>query len=162
VFTKAETLASLADLRVVFGKPEDSTAFYAAAWQAIGTHPQFGAPAANAYFGKVRQLFVAPPEEIANTGGISLVFTVTSVGTVDAVHIVANDVPNQFTAVRQNIKAEVGAATWRAIQRSRYRPRVIDGAAVATPDLNFSNEFCIDVGDVTLPCKGNADVSATR
>ena len=162
VFTKAEILASLADLRVVFGKPEDSTAFYVNAWQAIGTQPQFGAPAANAYFGKVRQLFVAPPEEIANTGGISLVFTVTPIGTVDEVRIVENNVPNPAAAARQDVKEQVGAATWRAIQRSRYRPRVIDGAAVATTGLNFSNEFCIDAQENGLPCKGSADVIATH
>lgn len=162
VLNHAEVLASLADLRVVFGKPEDSSAWYTSAWQAIASNPQLGSPAANTYFGKVRRLYVATPDEIANVGGVAMGFTVTPVGTIDAARILANDVPNPEEAIQRGIKGDVGAAAWMALRRSRFRPRVIDGTPVATPDLSFSTEFCLEPGDDTPNCNKQADVSATR
>ena len=159
--TRAEALASLADLRVVFDKPEYTAAFYSAAWQTIANHPQLGAPTANAYFGKVRRLYVATPRAIATIGGINLQFTVTPVGAVDAVRLVAAEGPHAAAQdqLDTDVKAEVGAAAWQALKRSRYRPRVIDGVPVATPDLHFAIEFCIDQAQ---SCKGQGDMSATR
>lgn len=43
-----------------------------------------------------------------------------------------------------------------------YRPRVIDGAAVATPDLNFAIEFCMDQTERMPTCKGKGDISVAR
>jgi tetratricopeptide (TPR) repeat protein len=156
--TKAEVLASLADLRAVFDKPEYTAAFYTAAWQAMANHPQLGVPTANAYFGKVRRLYVATPDKIASIGGLNLLFTVTPVGAVDAVRMVAAEGPHARAQdqLDTDVKAEVGASAWQALKRSRYRPRVIDGVPVATPDLNFAIEFCMDP---TQSCKGRGDMS---
>lgn len=160
--TKAEALASLADLRVVFGNPEYSTAFYAAAWQTIASHKELGAATANAYFGRVRRLFVATPELITSTGTLSLMFTVTAVGTVDALRLVTNNVPRAAMQTVEDSKGEKGqirAAAWHAIQRSLYRPRVIDGAPVATPNLNVAMEFCLNPGE---SCTGKGNISLAR
>ena len=160
--TRAEALASLADLRVVFGKPVDSTALYADAWRAIASHPQLGAPFANAYFGKVRRLFTASPDVIANIGAISLNLTVTPVGTVEDVRLVKNEVSNLDARGLYDPRAEAGSAAWQAMGRSRYRPRVVDGVPVATPDTPFSTEFCMDENESSPTCKGKGDVSAVR
>jgi hypothetical protein len=161
-FLRAEALASLADLRVVFGKPEDSTALYVDAWRTIGNHPQLGAPLANAYFGKVRRLFTASPDVIANIGAISLTLTVTPVGTVEDVRLVKNEVSKLDARGLYNPRSEAGSAAWQAMGRSRYRPRVVDSIPVATPDTPFSTEFCMDVNESSPTCKGKGDVSAVR
>lgn len=160
--TRAEALASLADLRVVFGKPEDSTTLYVDAWRAIANHPQLGAPFANAYFGKVRRLFTASPDVIANIGVISLKLTVTPVGTVADVRLVKNEVSRLDARGLYDPSSEAGSAAWQAMRRSRYRPRVVDGVPVATPDTPFSTEFCMDANESSPTCEGKGDVSAVR
>ncbi|MDP2324922.1 MAG: tetratricopeptide repeat protein [Gammaproteobacteria bacterium] len=161
VYIKAEILATMADLQVVFGKPEDSTPLYAQAWHTIADHEQLGVPAANQYFGRVRQLFIATPDIVASIGMIDLSYTVTPVGTLDEVRIVENSVPT-VDGVGQAVKSEAGASMWRAMRRSRYRPRVAEGAPIATPDLSYSLEFCLDPGEIVPICKGNANASAVR
>jgi TonB family protein len=155
--TRAEALASLADLRVVFGNPEDGTPLYTEAWQAITRHEELGPQAANRYFSSVRRLFVARPDLIADIGAISLEFTVSAVGTLDAVRIAESDVP--ASALGRN---ELNREALQAMRRSRYRPRVVDGVPVATPGTVFALEFCMDADEIRPTCKGKGDVSAVR
>lgn len=160
-YLQGEVLATSADVQVVFGKPEDGSPLYIEAWKRIANHKQLGAPAANQYFGQVRRLYLAIPENIANIGSVDLDYTVTRIGTVDGVRILENVVP-AVDGAGQTVKSEVGAATWNAMRRSRYRPRIIDGAPVATSDLSFAAEFCMDPEEIVPICKTRADVSAAR
>lgn len=158
---KAESLASLADLRVVFGPADESTAFYTAAWRTIAGHGELGNGGANAYFGSVRRLFIAKPDFITDIGSIDLTFTVTAMGSLEDVRIADSDVP-ESTDTLSGGTAAVKAAAWQATGRSRYRPRVLDGIPVATPDSSLSLEYCIDPQGIRPNCKGKGDVSAVR
>ena len=160
-YIKAEVLATTGDLQVVFGKPEDSTPLYTKAWQAIASHEQLNATAANQYFGRVRQLFLSTPDDIATIGTVDMAYSVTPIGTVDGVHILENAVP-VMNGNAQTVKSNVGGAMWNAMRRSRYRPRVVDGAPVTTPDLTFSSEFCLDPEEIVPICKSRANTSVTR
>ncbi|MBL8201760.1 MAG: tetratricopeptide repeat protein [Chromatiales bacterium] len=160
-YIRAEILATQADLHVVFGKPGDGTPVYAQAWRRIATHEQLGDAAANQYFARVRQLFVSAPDVIANIGTINLAYTVTATGTVDDVRIVKNAVP-ATDGSSQAARSDAGSAMWMAMRRSRYRPRVVDGVPVATPDLRFSSEFCLDPTQFLPICTGGANASAVR
>lgn len=160
-YIRAEILATMADVHVVFGKPAASTPLYAQAWQTIASHERLGAPAANQYFGRVRQLFVATPDNIASVGMIDLAYTVSAVGTLEDVRILENAVP-AMDSFSQTVRREVGASMWRAMRRSRYRPRVADGTPIATTDLSYSSEFCLDPGEIVPICRGNANASAVR
>lgn len=160
-YIRGEVLATGADLEVVFGEPEESGPLYSGAWQAIADHEQLGATAANAYFGRVRRLYLSTPDDIASIGTVDLGYTVTPAGTVDGVRILENAVPATDGA-SSAVRSEVGAAMWRAMGRSRYRPRVIDGAPVATPGLSFAAEFCLDLEDLVPVCRTRADASVAR
>jgi hypothetical protein len=160
-YIRGEVLATSADVQVVFGKPEDSSPLYTEAWQAIAKHERLGATAANQYFGKVRRLFLATPDNIANIGTVDLAYTVTPIGTVDAVRILDNAVP-AIDGADMTVKSEVGADMWRAMRRSRFRPRIVDGAPVATPDLSFAAEFCLDPEEIVPICTARAEASVAR
>lgn len=153
VLTRAEALASLGDLRVVFGKPEDATAYYVSAWQAIAASPKLGASAANAYFGKVRQIYVEDLETIAYEGTVKLQFAITALGTTDEVKIIGDDLT--FTDSQSlSGKSRVLQSAWRSVQQSRYRPRLVDGAAVATAGQTTSLEYCVDALRAQSRCSG--------
>lgn len=160
-FMKAEVLATQADLQLVFGRPEDATPIYVRSWKTIASHDQLGTEPANQYFSRVRQLYVSVPDVIANIGMIDLRYTVTPMGTVDDVHILNNSVPAS-DAASLGAKSEAGAAMWAAMRRSRYRPRIVNAEPVATPDLSFSSEFCMDPTEFVPICKGSANASAVR
>lgn len=157
----AEVLATRADLHVVFGKPDEATPIYAQAWRKIAAHEQLGDAAANRYFAKVRQLYASAPDVIANLGTIDLAYTVTATGTVEDVRLLKNAVP-ATDGSSQAARSEAGAAMWMAMRRSRYRPRVVDGVPVGTPDLSFSAEFCMDPTQFLPICTGMANASAVR
>ncbi len=157
-YIKAEVLATTADLRVVFGTPADSGLLYRAAWQVLAGHGGLGATAANRYFGRVRQLHLAIPDDVATIGTIDLGYTVTAAGTVDDVRILDNAVP-AMDGGSEAVRSTVGAASWNAMRRSRYRPRVVDGEPVATTSLRFSTEFCLDQTDIVPICKAKANAS---
>ncbi len=160
-YLRAEALATTADLRVVFGTPADSATGYAAAWQTLAGHPQLGPAAANRYFGRVRQLYLSTPENVANLGTVDLGYTVTASGTVDEVRIRDNAIA-ATDGRSEAIRSEVGASMWTALRRSRYRPRVVDGEPVATADLSFAAEFCLDQTEIVPMCKGRGNASVVR
>lgn len=153
VITRAEAVASLGDLRVVFGRPEDATNLYVAAWQAIAASPVLGAPAANAYFREPRQLYMPDLETIAHEGSVDLRYTVTHLGTTDAALLTGDDLA--FTDSESlGGKSSVLNAAWRSIRQARYRPRVVDGVAVPTPDRTLSLEYCVDSIRAASKCSG--------
>jgi hypothetical protein len=86
---------------------------------------------------------------------------VTAIGTVDAVRILENAVP-AMDGAGMTVKREVGADMWHAMRRSRFRPRIVDGAPVATSDLSFAAEFCLDPDEIVPICKARAEASVAR
>lgn len=117
--------------------------------------------AADTYFGRVRQLFIARPENIATVGTVDMEYTVTAEGIPADVRILKNEIPatdGYSVAVRN----EVGTAMWNAMRRSRYRPRILAGNPVATSGLTVSAEFCLDPSEIMPICRANANASVTR
>jgi hypothetical protein len=85
---------------------------------------------------------------------MNLKFTVTALGAVENVRLVKSDLD------KSRVEEEVTTAVAQALRRSLYRPRVVGGAAVTTPDLTFGIEFCMDRDEIRPTCKGKGDVSA--
>ena len=159
-YLMAEVLATTGDLHVVFGTAADSGPFYERAWQMIASRDPKGFAAANHYFGRVRHSYLATPDGVANLGTVNLGYTVTALGNVEDVAILANNVP-ALDGPSEEVRAEVGAAMWNAMRRSRCAS-AIDGKPVATSGLSFATEFCLDPTELVPICRAGADVSVTR
>lgn len=147
---RAMILASLGDHEIVFGDPTASGAYYSRAWRLAADHPLLGTAVANRLFATPLPLYVKVPSEpfrgsivrseymVAGDyfadGAITFEFIVTAEGLVDELHIHDKDI-------------ELGILPTpivKAFQNARYRPRVLDGQPVPTPDQQFSMEFIVE------------------
>lgn len=140
---KSKILAALGDHAVVFGEPGASREHYVAAWEALARQAQLGPRVANGAFDRPIPLHVDIPSEPFrhrkggsnfDEGTLDFGFTVTADGRIEDL-VIAN---------RKISPDNLPTPVIQAFKRARYRPRVQDGAPVATPDEHYRINFALD------------------
>ena len=130
--------ASWADLHVVYLGQEDASAIYSSAWRIMADSEDLGVDFANKYFEKPRRLFLSWPDQPMGSRGenyfgrghVVMQFDVTAKGLLSNIELVE--------ASRPDIDR---AQFYRVFERARYRPRVLEGAAVATVAMKLRNSY---------------------
>lgn len=138
---RAEVFATRGDVEAVFAEPAAGTGWYKAAWQRLADSKLAGPAAAAALFGQPKPIYVNVPDapftsrkgEIDHfaAGIVSFAFTVSSVGTIEQLRL------RQSLAPMDSVPEPVT----RAFREARYRPRLVAGQPVATPDHGFELRF---------------------
>ena len=131
--------ADLGDYHVVFGKPEDGTVAYRQSWRQMDANDELGPEYANRYFAEVRQLYYNQPDNPASStkgadffteGYVLTEFTVSADGTLTDIRVV------ESKPVQMKERLFV-----KALQKARFRPRLIDGEPVATKNVPLRNSY---------------------
>lgn len=136
----AQIVASLGDYSIVFGDPAASGEHYSAAWKLIALSPELGAAVANQIFSRPVPLnvsmsdtpFRAVDVKRPGRGEITLGFTITAQGLVEDLRI-----------LDQQMDSSLLAPAVQAFRRARYRPRIVDGQPLATPEQQFKLQFSV-------------------
>jgi tetratricopeptide (TPR) repeat protein len=147
---RGEVLADLGDWYLVAAAPRRAYETYAEAWksfQQVNNTRYLDAPRILAYrpsISSVERSQIDPAEAVLKT--VELHFTVDRDGRVDNVTSPTTDVPD--AVVRGSISS---------MKRSRYAPRIENGAAVATEDVVFIERVVVKASSVdTTPESGKA------
>jgi tetratricopeptide (TPR) repeat protein len=153
---RGEVLTDLGDWYLVTNSLRRAYDSYAEAWKAFGAVDQtklISVPRILAYrpsISSVDRSQLAPEESVIKV--VELRFTVDRDGRVDAVTSPTTDVPDPI--VKNSMSS---------MKRSRYAPRIENGAAVATTDVVFYERVMIKVAspDATTSA-GKAETSAPK
>lgn len=134
-FIQARVLTNLADYHIVFDDPDRGIALYDEAWHLMANHAEMGAAVANQYFSATHRLYFNTPDKPASTGKGSDYFTegfvllgfgVSRSGRLEDIKVL------ESKPVQMREKLFIDAA-----RKARYRPRIVDGEPVVTPDESF-------------------------
>lgn len=149
VIERAEVFATRGDVEALFAEPAAGTAWYQAAWQRLADSRLAGPGTAAELFGQPRPIHVNVPDEPFTSrrgdfdhfaaGTVSFAFTVSSLGTIEQLRL------RQSVAPLDSLPEPV----MKAFREARYRPRLVSGQPVATPDHGFELRFSRDVTPAT-------------
>ena len=138
--TRIETLIQLGDWYQIKESPREALPYYERAWQLIRTTPKLPDPAATALNVPVRVYYPTPqivanvPKQVATVDAqshyVQLEFTVAADGSVRDARIVDQDTRDRYA--RDILKA---------VGDSRFRPKFVDGQAVAATGITYREVF---------------------
>lgn len=141
VIARAEALATRGDVESVFVAPGEGARWYRDAWRELASSPLAGPGLAGRTFARPVPIRVNVPEapfrsrrgnvEHFAAGTVAFSFTVTALGIVGDLRLQRADVPMD----------SVPDPVLRAFRQARYRPRLVGGEPVATPDHGFELRF---------------------
>jgi hypothetical protein len=137
--TRIETLIQMGDWYQIKKSPREALAYYERAWQLIHTAPSRLGSAATALDLPVRVYYPTPqivanvptvaPEE-TRSHYVQIELTVAADGSVSAARIVDHDTRDRYAR-----------DVLDAVRASRFRPKFVDGQAVATPGVAYREVF---------------------
>jgi tetratricopeptide (TPR) repeat protein len=136
--TRIETLIQMGDWQQIKKSPREALAFYQRAWQLIRTTPDLSRAVSTALNVPVRVYYPTPgivahvpmqPEE-ARSHYVQVDFTVAADGSVTDARIVGHDTRDRYAHDILD-----------AVRRSRFRPKFIEGEAVAAPGITYREVF---------------------
>jgi tetratricopeptide (TPR) repeat protein len=137
--TRIETLIQMADWYQIKNVPDEALPYYQRAWQIISKTPSLPRSVSTALDVPLRVYYPTPnvvanvprgrPED-AQSHHVQVEFTVAADGSVQDAHLVEHDTSEQYA---QEIFA--------AVRASRFRPKFVDGQAVAAPGINYREIF---------------------
>lgn len=140
--TRIETLIQMGDWYQIKKSPREALTYYQRASQLIRTAPIVSGSAATALNVPARVYYPTPrivayvpmgPPEKARSNHVQIVFTVAADGSVKDARIVAHDTRDRYA--RDILDA---------VRASRFRPKFVDGQAVATPGITYDEVFWTD------------------
>lgn len=141
---RAEVFAVRGDVEAVFDTPAAGTGWYRAAWRRLADSKLAGPEAANEFFGQPAPIYVNVPDkpftsrkgdfEHFAAGTVAFGFTVSAEGVIEQLRLRESVAP---------IESLPGPAI-AAFRQARYRPRVVAGEPVATPEHGFVLNFSRD------------------
>lgn len=141
VSERAEVFATRGDVEAVFAEPAAGTSWYQAAWQRLADSRLAGSGAAAALFAQPRPIYVNVPDAPFTSrksgidhfaaGSVAFAFTVSRLGTIEQLRVRESLVPMD----------SVPEPVVQAFREARYRPRLVAGEPVATPDHGFELRF---------------------
>ena len=137
--TRIETLIQMGDWYQIKKAPSEALPYYQRAWQLIRTTPGLPSSVATALNVPLRVYYPTPdivanvprgrPED-ARSNHVQVEFTVAADGSVQDARIVDHDTRDQYA---QEIFA--------AVRASRFRPKFVDGQAVAAHGITYRQVF---------------------
>ncbi len=138
--TLIETLIQMGDLHQIKKSPREALAYYERAWQLIRTTPKLPDSAASA-LNVPQRVFYPTPQIAAHVPTMAAAvdtephyvqteFTVAADGSVSDARIVAHD-------TRQRYARDI----LKAVRDSRFRPKFVDGKAVAVTGVTYREVF---------------------
>jgi len=149
VIERAEVFATRGDVEALFAEPAAGTSWYRAAWQRLADSKLAGPGLANETFAQPKPIYINVPDEPFTSrrgdidhftaGTVSFGFTVSALGTIEQLRL------RQSLAPMESVPDPVT----RAFREARYRPRVVAGQPVATPDHGFELRFSRDASRAT-------------
>jgi len=141
VLARAAALATRGDLEAVFRVPGAGNGWYRQAWDVVAASPLAGADLARRTFARPVPIRVTVPDapfrsrrgnlEHFAAGTVAFAFTVSADGTIEDLRLQRSDAPMD----------SVPDPVLRAFRQARYRPRLVGGEPVATPDHGFELRF---------------------
>lgn len=142
------TLLSLGDYYILSGRPSRAADVYEEAWNVLSVdedperlaHRRANLESINVlqdayppkYYESMLEDNGQPPPASFETGTISFGYTVSPTGRITQLH----HIETQPAGIK-NFESVVG----RSLRRLIYRPRVMDGQLIHTPDVVFAHEF---------------------
>ena len=136
---RIETLLQLGDWYQIKKSPREALPYYQRAWQLIRTTPSLPSSATTALDVPMRVSYPTPqivghvpavaPEE-TRSHYVQVEFTVAADGSVSDAHIVDHDTRDRYAH-----------DVLDAVRASRFRPKFVDGQAVATPGITYREVF---------------------
>jgi TonB family protein len=137
--TRIETLIQMGDWYQIKKSPREALPYYQHAWQLIRLAPGQSGSAATALDQPLR-VYYPTPQIVANVPAVApeetrshhvqVEFTVAADGSVKDARIVNHDTRDRYA---QDILS--------AVRASRFRPKLVDGEAVATPAVTYREVF---------------------
>ena len=144
VLSRAEVFATRGDVEAIFVAPASGTSWYRTAWQRLADSKLAGPEAARAAFAQPTPIYVHVPDAPFRSrkgdidhfaaGTVSFAFTVSALGTIEQLRL------RQSVAPIDSLPEPVT----EAFRDARYRPRLVAGEPVATPDHGFELRFSRD------------------
>jgi tetratricopeptide (TPR) repeat protein len=138
--TLIETLLQMGDLYQIKESPREALPYYERAWQLIRTTPKLPDSVATALNVPVRVYYPTPqivasvPKQVAavdtQSHYVQMEFTVAADGSVRDARIVDRDTRDRYA--REILKA---------VSESRFRPKFVDGKAVAASGITYREVF---------------------
>ena len=138
--TLIETLLQMGDLYQIKEAPREALPYYERAWQLIRTTPKLPESAATALNVPVRVYYPTPqivanvPKQVApadtESHYVQMEFTVAADGSVRDARILDQDTRDRYA--REILKA---------VGESRFRPKFVDGKAVAASGVTYREVF---------------------
>ncbi len=137
--SRVQVLIAFGDYNTIYSDPVGDAVYYEQAWQFMADHADLGSAEADRTFARPVRLYYAQPKAPANTGkgsdyfteGFVLTqFTVNSNGTLDDIEVIDSR-PHQMKEL----------LFFKAYRKARYRPRVVDGKAVATSEVQHRDIY---------------------
>jgi tetratricopeptide (TPR) repeat protein len=134
---RIETLIQMGDWYQIKKSPREALSYYQRALQLIGTTPGLAGSADTRLDVPVR-LYYPTPQIVANTPAtqetqshyVQLEFTVAADGSVAAARVVDHDTRDRYVDDILD-----------AMRDARFRPKFVDGQAVATPGMSYREVF---------------------
>lgn len=142
------TLLSLGDFYILSGRPNRASDIYEEAWDLLSegndserlSHRRANLESVTVlqdayppkYYDSMREENGQPPPDSFETGTISFGYTVSPTGRVTQL----SHIETQPAGIK-NFESVVG----RSLRRMIYRPRIVDGQLVHTPDVVYVHEF---------------------
>ncbi|HEY4369024.1 MAG TPA: tetratricopeptide repeat protein [Steroidobacteraceae bacterium] len=137
--TRIETLIQMGDWYQIKKSPREALLYYQRAWQLIRTASSLPSSATTALNVPLRVYYPTPeivahapavPGEETRSNYVQIEFTVAADGSVQDARIVDHD-------TRERYARDI----FDAIRASRFRPKFVDGQAVATPGITYREVF---------------------
>jgi hypothetical protein len=144
VLERAEVFATRGDVEALFVVPAAGTAWYRAAWQRLADSRLAGPEVAASLFAQPRPIYVNVPDTPFTSrkgdldhfaaGTVAFGFTVTAEGRIEQLRL------RQSVAPIDSLPEPVT----KAFSEARYRPRLVAGQPIATPDHGYELRFSQD------------------
>lgn len=136
--TRIETLLQMGDWHQINKSPREALPYYQRAWQLIHTTPDLPDSVTNALNVPLRVYYPTPaivahvPMQAAEVRShyVQVEFSIAADGSVSGARIVDHDTRDRYAR-----------DVLQAVRASRFRPRFIDGQAVATPRIAYREVF---------------------
>lgn len=144
VLERAEVFAVRGDVESLFDTPSAGAGWYEAAWRKLADSTLAGPDVANKTFAQPRPVYVQIPDEPFRSrkdnleqftaGTVSFGFTVSELGMIEDLRLRRTVLP--IDSAPDPVLA--------AFREARYRPRLVAGRPVPTPDHGFELTFSTD------------------
>jgi hypothetical protein len=144
VLERAEVFAVRGDVEALFDTPSAGGGWYKAAWQKLADSRFAGPDIANEMFTQPKPVYVNVPDEPFTSrkgnldhftaGTVSFGFTVSALGVIEQLRLRQSQLPID----------SIPRPVLEAFRDARYRPRLVAGQPVPTPDHGFALTFSTD------------------